>query len=107
MRSNESYLLHFRDDIFRFSEFGVSLLQTMMATITKYQGNITYFPELDFSRLSPSSVYLWETRVLSLGQEDPLEKEIATHPSFLEWKIPWAEEPGRLQSVGSQRVRRD
>ena len=47
---------------------------------------------------------MWETRVWSLGQEDPLEKEIAAHSSTLAWKIPWMKEPGRLQSVGSQRV---
>ena len=41
-----------------------------------------------------------ETWVSSLGQEDPLEKEMATHSSTLAWKIPWAEEPGRLQSMG-------
>ena len=46
-----------------------------------------------------------ETQVLSLGQEDPLEKEMATHSSTLAWTIPWTEEPGRLQSMGSQRVR--
>ena len=45
-----------------------------------------------------------ETRVQSLGQEDPLEKEMATHSSILAWEIPWTEEPGRLQSMGSQRV---
>ena len=45
-----------------------------------------------------------ETWVQSLGQEDPLEKEIATHSSTLAWKIPWTEEHGRLQSMGSQRV---
>ena len=45
-----------------------------------------------------------ETRVPSLGQEDPLEKGMATHSSILAWKIPWREEPGGLQSVGSQRV---
>ena len=48
-----------------------------------------------------------ETRVRSLGWEDPLEKEMATHPSILVWEIPWTEEPGRLQSKGSQRVRHD
>ena len=48
-----------------------------------------------------------ETRVLSLGWEDPLEKEMATHSSSLAWKIPWTKEPGRLQSMGSQRVRHD
>jgi len=45
-----------------------------------------------------------ETWVQSLGQEDPLEKEMATHSSTLAWKIPWMEEPGGLQSMGSQRV---
>ena len=48
-----------------------------------------------------------ETWVQSLGREDPLEKEMATHSSTLAWKIPWTEEPGRLQSMGSQRVRHD
>ena len=43
-----------------------------------------------------------ETRVLSLGWEDPLEKEVATHSSILAWRIPWREEPGRLQSTGLQ-----
>ena len=43
-----------------------------------------------------------ETRVRSLGREDPLEKEMATHSSVLAWKISWTEEPGRLQSVGLQ-----
>ena len=46
----------------------------------------------------------WETRVQSLDWEDPLEKEMATHSSSLVWRIPWTEEPGRLQSMGSQRV---
>ena len=48
-----------------------------------------------------------ETWVQSLGQEDLLEKEMATHSSILAWKIPWVEEPGRLQSMGSQRVGHD
>ena len=48
-----------------------------------------------------------EIRVRSLGQEDPLEKEMATHSSTLAWTIPWMEEHGRLQSMGSQRVRHD
>ena len=45
-----------------------------------------------------------EIRVQSPGQEDPLEKEMATHSSILAWEISWTEEPGRLQSMGSQRV---
>jgi len=50
---------------------------------------------------------IWETQVQSLGREDLLEKEMATHSSILAWKIAWTEEPGRLQSMGSQRVRHD
>ena len=50
---------------------------------------------------------MWETRVQSLGGEDLLEKEMAPHSSTLAWKIPWMEEPGRLQSMVSQRVRHD
>ena len=46
-------------------------------------------------------------RVCSLGWEDPLEKEMAIHSCILAWKIPWAKEPGGLQSMGSQRVRHD
>ena len=48
-----------------------------------------------------------ETRVRSLGQEDPLQKEMATHSSILAWRIPWMEKPGGLQSVGPQRVGHD
>ena len=48
-----------------------------------------------------------ETRVQSLGQKVPLEKEMATHSSLLAWRIPWTGEPGGLQSIGLQRVRHD
>ena len=48
-----------------------------------------------------------ETRVRSLGGIDPMEKEMATHSGILAWRIPWTEEPGRLQFIGSQRVRHD
>ena len=50
---------------------------------------------------------MWEAWVRALGWEDPLEKEMAIHSSTIAWKIPWTEEPGRLQSMGSQRVRHD
>ena len=50
---------------------------------------------------------LQEMRVKSLGQEDPLEKGMATHSSILSWRIPWTAEPGGLQSMGLQRVRHD
>ena len=52
----------------------------------------------------PSMQEMW---VQSLGQEDPLEEELATHSSILAWRIPWTEEPGGLQSMWSQRVRHD
>ena len=52
----------------------------------------------------PAMQEIW---VRSLGQEDTLEKEIATHPNILAWRIPWTEEPGGLRSIGSQRVRSD
>ena len=58
---------------------------------------------LDIKGLPP----MWETRIQSLGQEGHLEKEMATHSSILAWKIPWAEELGRLQSMGSKRIRHD
>ena len=50
---------------------------------------------------------MWETLVRILGQEDPLEEGLETHSSILAWRIPWTEEPGGLQSMGSQRVGHD
>ena len=55
----------------------------------------------------PTMPTMWETQVQSLGQEDLLKKEMATHSSILAWKIPSMVEPGRLQSMGLQRVRHD
>ena len=54
-----------------------------------------------------SLLAMQETWVQSLEQEDPLENGMATHSSILAWKIPWTEEPGKLQSIGSQRVGHD
>ena len=54
-----------------------------------------------------SLTVMQETQVLSLGREDPLEKEMAIHSSTIVWKIPWTEELGRLQSLGSHTVRHD
>ena len=48
-----------------------------------------------------------ETRVRSLGRVDPLKEEMATHSSIIAWRIPWTEEPGGLQFIGSQKVRHD
>ena len=60
------------------------------------------FPGGSYGKALPK---VWETWVESLGQEDPLEKEMAAHSSTLAWKIPWTEESDGLQSIGSQRVR--
>ena len=62
---------------------------------------ITFF---NMAQMVKCLLTMRETRVHSLDQEDPLEKEKATHSSTLAWKIPWTEERGRLQSMGSQRV---
>ena len=61
------------------------------------------------SQGSPGSASAGDSsrRPISLGWEEPLEKEMATHSSILVWRIPWTEEPGGLQSMGSQRVRHD
>ena len=59
------------------------------------------------AQLVKNLLAMQETQVRSLSWEDPLEKGMATHYSILAWKIPWTKEPGRLQSVGSQRVRHD
>ena len=50
---------------------------------------------------------MWETQIRSLGEEDPLEKGMATHSRIFAWRIPWTEEAGRLQSMGSQRIAHD
>ena len=59
------------------------------------------------AQLVKNLLAMQETQVPSLGWEDPLEKEVATHSSILAWKIPWMEEPGRLQSMGLQRIGHD
>ena len=60
-----------------------------------------------FKQMVENLLETQETWVRSLGQEDPLEKDMATHSSILAWRIPWTEEPGGLQSTGSQRVGQD
>ena len=75
--------------------------------------NFVYFPQRIYHNLSLVAQMvkrlstMLETWVRSLGREDSLEKEMATHSSTLAWKIPWLEEPGRLESMGSQRVGHD
>ena len=65
------------------------------------------FPHLLTSLVAQNLPTMQETHFWSLGWEDPLEKEMATNSSTLTWRIPWTEEPGRLQSMGSQRVGHD
>ena len=82
-------------------------------TFISYEASITLASHSNPDRISLLAqmvkhlLTMWETRVRSLGREDPLEKEMAPHSSTLGWKIPWMEEPGRLQSMGLQRVRRN
>ena len=59
------------------------------------------------AQMAKNLLVIQETQVQSLGQEDPLKKEMATQSSILAWRIPWIEEPGRLQSMGSQTVVHD
>ena len=56
------------------------------------------------AQLVKNLLAMQETQVRSLGRDDPLEKEVATHSSILAWRISWTEDPGRLQSKGSQRI---
>ena len=70
--------------------------------------NLSLFIELPpVAQLVKNAPAMRETWVWFLGQEDPLEKGMATHSGILTWRIPWTEEPGKLQSKGSQRARHD
>ena len=68
----------------------------------EYRSGLPFLSPEDIPK--PESPALQETRVQSLGPKDPLEKEMATHSNILVWEIPWTEDPGRLQLMGSQRV---
>ena len=70
-------------------------------------GFLLYFEASLVAQMVKRLPAMLETRVRSLGREDPLEKEMATHSSTLAWRIPWREEPGRLQSMGSQSIEHD
>ena len=63
--------------------------------------------KLSYFKCAIYFLLMQETKLLSPGWEDPLEKEMATHSSTLAWRIPWTEEPDGIQSMGSQRVRHD
>ena len=86
--------------------FPQHFLDTLKTDQLKIPWNFNHFIwEKDFPGGSDGKAStMWEIQVRSLGWEDPLKKAMATHSSTLAWKIPWTEEPGRLQSMGSQRV---
>ena len=81
------------------------LFKAFLTTLLKYLLKTSLVAQT-VKRL-PTMPTMQETRVQSLDREDLLEKEMAIHSSTLAWKIPWMEEPGRLQSMGSQRVGHD
>ena len=79
------------------------------STTYYYRLHFTIFLRLGFpsGSMVKNPPAMQELQVQSLGWEDPLEKGLATHSSVLAWRIPWRQEPGGLQSMGSQRVRHD
>ena len=81
----------------------IVLITTIITIITIITTSIYYWTSLVAQTVKHLST-MRETRVRALGWEDPLEKEMAIHSSPIAWKIPWTEEPGRIQSMGSQRV---
>ena len=80
---------------------------TVSVFMFKYLVHIQLFVTSLVAQMVKHLPTMRETQVQSLGWEDLLEKEVATHSSILAWKIPWMEKPGRLQPMGSQRVRHD
>ena len=86
--------------------------QMFLFSLTRYLGMELQYPVIVLwaslmAQLVKNLPAMQATPVLFLGQEDPLEKEMATYISILVWKMPWTEEPGRLQTMGLQRVRHD
>ena len=83
------------------------LLLRFLTYFIEYSVVLVHYLDKNWAQMVKRLPTMWETWVWSLGWEDPLEKEMATHSSTFAWKIPWTEEPGRLQSMGSQRVGHD
>ena len=106
LASSEKYIVHLKKRAIIHSESSTS-----MCWIRKRRSLITSLKKKKLSSLIAQMVKkspaMQETWVWSLGWEDPLEKEMATHYTILAWIIPWTEEPGRLKSRGSQRIRHD
>ena len=93
------------DQMFRISYFWTLALH--LTWPKEYRPHKRVFYSFSVAQMVKRLPTMWETWVWSLGWEDVLEKEMATHSAILAWKIPWTEEPGRLQSMGSQRVWHD
>ena len=92
------------------SIYGVAQSRTWLKWLSSSSSSSVYVYSTSASQVAQRLKHLpamWETWVQSLGQEDPLEKEMATHSSILAWRIPWTEEPGGLQSTGLQKVGHD
>ena len=88
------------------TSYKLSHLNCINKTESKYHHHC--FTNKELTQLLPGGPpVMWEKQVRSLDRENPLEKEMTTHFSILAWKIPWMEEPGRLQSTGSQKVGHD
>ena len=79
----------------------------MLSRVVNFEGKTNPFGASLVAQVVKNPPAMQETQVQSQGREDPPEKRIATHSSVLAWRIPWTKEPGRLQSMGSQRVRQD
>ena len=85
----------------------VKFAMLVLLKLTNIKLKFKQHEEVSRAQRSKCLPAMWETWVRSLGQEDPLEKGMVTHSSILVWRIPWAEKPGELQSLGSQRDRQD
>ena len=101
---HHSSSIHFLELFWRVHELTFSKWPQLRVLLSKYY--VSIWASLVVQRVKHLPV-VQETEVRSLGQEDPLEKEMATHSSILAWRIPWTEEPGGLQSTWLQRVRHD
>ena len=86
-------------------------MQEILVQSLGWEGILKYPLQYSWASLAAQTVKnlsaMWATWVKSLGWENSMEEGMATHSSILAWRIPWREEPGRLQSMGSQRVRHD
>ena len=101
----KSLLQHhnFKASILQYSAFFMSQLSHLYMTTGKTIA-LSVWGASQLSQMVKNLPAMQESQVQSLGGEDPLEKEMATHSSILAWRIPWTEEPDRLQSMGLQRV---